>query len=162
MHTFRLMSIDLEGSFIDSGFCAPGRRSPESYCFRSVKLFAKSIVIMRVVCGTLLYILFFGGALVAQPGLDSVIIETYYISDSNDAGTSFFPVPAGAMTYRIYVDMAPDWGLQAIMVRPIAVPTKWSIRYRWIPGSPPVDQQVRKLGCLSLKIPMEAFLLFQT
>ena len=77
-------------------------------------LFAKSIVIMRVVCCTLLYILFFGGALVAQPGLDSVIIETYYISDSNDEGTSFFPVPAGAVTYRIYVDMAPDWGLQAI------------------------------------------------
>ncbi len=69
---------------------------------------------MRVVCCTLFYILFFGGALVAQPGLDSVIIETYYISDSNDAGTSFFPIPTGAMTYRIYVDMAPDWGLQAI------------------------------------------------
>lgn len=75
---------------------------------------AQRVVIRRFVYCILLCSLFSGSALMAQPGLDSVIIETYYISDANDSGTSFFPVPAGAVTYRIYVDLATDWGLQAI------------------------------------------------
>jgi hypothetical protein len=50
----------------------------------------------------------------AQDGLEGIVIEPYYIADANDAGTPGFPVPAGATTFRVYVDMAPGWGLQAI------------------------------------------------
>ncbi len=69
---------------------------------------------MRLFYFTLLCILFQYGTLAAQSGLEDVIIEKYYISDANDSGTSLFPVPAGAVTYRIYVDLATNWGLQAI------------------------------------------------
>ncbi len=50
----------------------------------------------------------------AQGGLEGIVIEPYYIADANDVGTPGFPVPAGAFTYRVYVDMAPNWQLQAI------------------------------------------------
>ncbi|MDZ4823838.1 MAG: T9SS type A sorting domain-containing protein [Flavobacteriales bacterium] len=48
-------------------------------------------------------------------GLENIIVETYYISDANDAvpndgGT----LNEGSTTYRIYVDMAPDYELQAV------------------------------------------------
>ncbi len=52
--------------------------------------------------------------LVGQPGLEGVLIERYYIADANDASTLLFPVPSGATTYRVYVDLAPSWELQAI------------------------------------------------
>ncbi len=42
------------------------------------------------------------------------MIEPYYIADVNDAGTPGFPLPTGATTFRVYVDMAPNWQLQAI------------------------------------------------
>ncbi len=53
-------------------------------------------------------------ALIAQPGLEGIEIETYYIADSNDVSTLNFPVPADAVTYRVFVDMNADWELQAI------------------------------------------------
>ncbi len=69
---------------------------------------------MRVILFTFLFLFCFHDALFAQPGLEGVIIETYYIADANDSGTPFFPVPSGAVTYRVYVDLAPNWGLQAV------------------------------------------------
>jgi hypothetical protein len=50
----------------------------------------------------------------AQPGFEQVVVETYYIADINDSGTPLFPVPTGAITYRVYVDLAPLWELQSI------------------------------------------------
>ncbi len=50
----------------------------------------------------------------AQPGLEGIVIEAYYITDLNDSGSPEFPLPAAAKTYRVFVDMAPNWGLQAI------------------------------------------------
>jgi hypothetical protein len=52
--------------------------------------------------------------MMGQAGLEGVLIERYYIADANDVSTPFFPVPSGATTYRVYIDMAPDWELQAI------------------------------------------------
>lgn len=49
-----------------------------------------------------------------QPGLEGILIETYYLADTFDSGTSFFPVPHNALTYRVFVDMASGWELQAI------------------------------------------------
>lgn len=43
-----------------------------------------------------------------QAQVENVIIETYYISDANDAtDTTGSIVPVNSTTYRIYVDMAP-------------------------------------------------------
>jgi hypothetical protein len=48
-------------------------------------------------------------------GLEDVIVETYYISDSNDAtDTDGGSLAAGSTTYRIYIDMAPGYELQAV------------------------------------------------
>ena len=69
---------------------------------------------MRVILLAALFFFCSCDVLFAQLGLEGVIIETYYIADANDSGTSFFPVPSGAVTYRVYVDLAPNWGLQAV------------------------------------------------
>ena len=52
-------------------------------------------------------------------GLEGVIVETYYISDSNDAtdndgGT----LPAGTTTYRIYLDLAPNTKVETVYGSP--------------------------------------------
>ena len=49
----------------------------------------------------------------AQHGLDSIIVEKYYISDATDAANSSGTLPVGSVTYRIYVDMAPGYKFQA-------------------------------------------------
>jgi len=47
-------------------------------------------------------------------GLEAVIVETYYISDANDAtDTDGGTLTAGSVTYRVYVDMAPNFEFQA-------------------------------------------------
>lgn len=48
-------------------------------------------------------------------GLEDVIVETYYISDADDAtdATGGF-LEAGSTTYRIFIDMAPGYELQAV------------------------------------------------
>jgi|GEM_PF-494671 len=62
--------------------------------------------------------LFSTGVIKAQLGLEDVIVETYYVANATDiaqdGGGVFDPLPAGAKTYRIYVDMAPGWELQAL------------------------------------------------
>ncbi|MDA0881693.1 MAG: T9SS type A sorting domain-containing protein [Bacteroidetes bacterium] len=48
-------------------------------------------------------------------GLEDIIVETYYVSDANDAtDTDGGSLPAGSTTYRIYVDMAPGYEIQAV------------------------------------------------
>lgn len=48
-------------------------------------------------------------------GLQDVIVETYYISDADDAVPNDGGVlNEGSVTYRIYIDMAPGYELQAV------------------------------------------------
>jgi hypothetical protein len=58
------------------------------------------------------------GAMTAQIGLEDVIIETYYVANATDiaqdGGMVFTPLPTGAKTYRVYVDMLAGWELQAV------------------------------------------------
>jgi hypothetical protein len=47
--------------------------------------------------------------------IDSLIVEKYYISDANDAtDNTGGGLPEGSITYRIFVDLAPDSKLQKI------------------------------------------------
>ncbi|MBL7943829.1 MAG: hypothetical protein JNM00_13735 [Flavobacteriales bacterium] len=56
----------------------------------------------------------FSLALGAQ-GLENIIVETYYVSDANDAtDTDGGFLAPGSVTYRIYVDMLPGYELQAV------------------------------------------------
>jgi hypothetical protein len=49
-------------------------------------------------------------------GLEDVMVEVYYVSDENDSGDSDggSPLALGSTTYRIYVDIAEGYELQAI------------------------------------------------
>lgn len=63
-----------------------------------------------------LVLAFFGclGATYAQ-GLEDVILETYYVSDANDAtDTDGGELVEGSVTYRVYVDLAEGYELQAV------------------------------------------------
>jgi hypothetical protein len=51
--------------------------------------------------------------------LEDVIVETYYISDANDATDSEGGIlPAGTTTYRIYLDLAPNTKLETVYGSP--------------------------------------------
>jgi hypothetical protein len=51
--------------------------------------------------------------------LEDVIVETYYISDANDATDSDGGIlPAGTTTYRIYLDLAPNTKLETVYGSP--------------------------------------------
>ncbi len=54
--------------------------------------------------------------LFSQVGLENIIVEKYYVSDANDATLNDVGgiLPVGSVTYRVYVDMLPDYKLQAI------------------------------------------------
>ena len=53
--------------------------------------------------------------LIAQNGLERIIIEKYYISDENDAKVKEGGyLKSGSVTYRIYVDMKQKYSLQAV------------------------------------------------
>ena len=63
---------------------------------------------------TLLLLVLAPCALFAQ-GLENIIVETYYVSDANDAtDTDGGNLPVGSVTYRIFVDMAPGYEIQAV------------------------------------------------
>lgn len=48
-------------------------------------------------------------------GLEGVIVETYYISDANDAtDTDGGSLPEGSVTYRVFMDLAEGYELQAV------------------------------------------------
>jgi len=59
-----------------------------------------------------------GGFAHAQTGLDSIIVEKYYIADSADSYVSTFAtagtLPIGSVTYRIFADLAPGYNFQAL------------------------------------------------
>lgn len=48
-----------------------------------------------------------------QPGLEAVIVETYYVSNAADAAGSVGTLPSGSTTYRIFLDMLPGYTFQA-------------------------------------------------
>ncbi|MFN8865233.1 MAG: T9SS type A sorting domain-containing protein [Flavobacteriales bacterium] len=61
----------------------------------------------------LLFVMMSGGAF--TQGLEGIIVETYYISNANDAtDTDGGSLAAGSTTYRIFVDMAPGYEIQAV------------------------------------------------
>lgn len=61
----------------------------------------------------LVFSLFFSAVLKAQ--IEKVIVETYYIADSADAAdTTYGKLEAGAVTYRVYIDMKPGSRLTKI------------------------------------------------
>ncbi len=49
----------------------------------------------------------------AQNGLESIIVEKYYVSNAVDANGSVGTLPAGSVTYRFFVDMLPGYRFQA-------------------------------------------------
>lgn len=49
----------------------------------------------------------------AQNGLEGIIVEKYYVSNTADAAGSVGALPAGSTTYRIYVDLLPGYTFQA-------------------------------------------------
>ena len=47
--------------------------------------------------------------------LENVIVEKYYIADSSDYNNhSESPLPKGSITYRIFIDMKPNYNLQMV------------------------------------------------
>ena len=50
----------------------------------------------------------------AQSGLEGIIVEKYYKSNAADAADATDPVPLNSTTYRIYVDLADGYQLQAV------------------------------------------------
>ncbi|HEY3385212.1 MAG TPA: hypothetical protein VGK46_01805, partial [Saprospiraceae bacterium] len=73
---------------------------------------------MRKIFIILCMALFSAGVVKAQVGLQGVTVETYYVANAADIAYSdpgtVDPLPAGAVTYRLYVDMLPGWELQAV------------------------------------------------
>ena len=55
-----------------------------------------------------------GGAAFAQNGLESVIVEKYYVSNAADAAGSIGTLPVGSVTYRVYADLLPGYKFQAM------------------------------------------------
>jgi hypothetical protein len=57
-----------------------------------------------------------------EGGLEGIIVEEYYISDATDAQGAFggaIPGPVeGSKTYRVYLDLAPDYKLQILQGYP--------------------------------------------
>ena len=60
----------------------------------------------------------------SQNGLQQILIEKYYVSNATDAGSANtaasnagYPtgtLPAGSVTWRIYADLEPGWGVQSV------------------------------------------------
>ena len=63
-----------------------------------------------------LAMLFPGVLTFAQNGLENIIVEKYYISDSTDTivNAAGGILPIGSVTYRIYADLLPDYRFQAV------------------------------------------------
>lgn len=51
-------------------------------------------------------------------GLDSIVVEKYYVSDKADSKSSGGLLPDGSVTYRVYVDMASGYNLQSVFGSP--------------------------------------------
>ncbi len=56
-----------------------------------------------------------GSSVAFTGGLEDIIVETYYVSGTTDStDTDGGHLAPGSVTYRIYVDMAPGYELQAV------------------------------------------------
>jgi hypothetical protein len=63
----------------------------------------------------LIFTLFIIFSLNAQDAIKNVIVETYYISDANDAtDTTGGILEKGSITYRVYIQMKPGYMLKAV------------------------------------------------
>jgi hypothetical protein len=72
------------------------------------------IILSQFVCLTIITMFCLSTAINAQ-GLERVIVEPYYVSDSADANyAGFNNLPAGSVTYRVFVDMKPGYVLQSV------------------------------------------------
>jgi len=72
----------------------------------------KKTLLLRVILSFCLVLSITG---IYSQGLEDIIVEKYYISDANDAtDTDGGSLVEGSVTYRIYVDMLPDYQLQAV------------------------------------------------
>ena len=62
-----------------------------------------------------LFFLLFNQALFAQNGLEKIVVEKYYISNSYDTTANYYAgkLPINSTTYRIYADMLPGYKFQA-------------------------------------------------
>ncbi|HXU27375.1 MAG TPA: hypothetical protein VN698_09100, partial [Bacteroidia bacterium] len=67
-----------------------------------------------IITGAALFLLSAFAKAQAPTGLDSIIVEKYYVSNLNDqsAGIGGTP-PVNSVTYRIYVDMKPGYKFEA-------------------------------------------------
>jgi Bacterial Ig domain/Secretion system C-terminal sorting domain len=54
----------------------------------------------------------------AQNGLESIVVEKYYVSNAADAAGSAGALQVGSVTYRIYADMLPGYNFQALYGTP--------------------------------------------
>lgn len=63
---------------------------------------------------TILFLCILSSYAFAQNGLRKLEVETYYVSDSNDAAYSKGKLPVGSVTYRVYVEMLPGYRFQAV------------------------------------------------
>ena len=53
--------------------------------------------------------------IMAQCGIDAVLVETYYVSDANDATDVIGGgLQAGSRTYRVFVDLCDGCSVRAI------------------------------------------------
>ncbi|HKR06101.1 MAG TPA: T9SS type A sorting domain-containing protein [Bacteroidia bacterium] len=60
-----------------------------------------------------LFLTLFGFCAHAQNGLEGIIVEKYYVSNSTDAGGSIGTLQTPSTTYRVFVDMLPNYKFQA-------------------------------------------------
>lgn len=65
----------------------------------------------HLIAGALLAV---AGSTAHAQGLESVIVEKYYISNAADAAGSVGTLPVGSITYRVYVDMMPGYKFEAL------------------------------------------------
>lgn len=64
------------------------------------------------------------GTFAGAQGLEGIVVEKYYVSNAADAaaantdlsnaGYTTGTLPAGSVTWRIYADLAPGWGVQSV------------------------------------------------
>ncbi len=65
-------------------------------------------------CITVIVLLLFSNCARAQNGLEKIIVEKYYVSDAKDAESVGGKIPVGSVTYRVFVDMLPQYRFQAV------------------------------------------------
>jgi len=68
-----------------------------------------------IISGTALFLLAAAAKAQAPSGLDSIIVEKYYVSDVNDKSVDLTGgvLAANSVTYRVYVDMKPGYKFEA-------------------------------------------------